>query len=95
MNEADCAKNQSECRKEMFSAMLPRWAAVILIGFFIAIMGTCFTLSMLARAEAGEATKTAACQSRDIEHITATLCRLEANQEKTVALLMELRAEKK
>jgi hypothetical protein len=79
----------------MYAAMLPRWAAVILIGFFLAITGTCFTLSMLARAEAGEATKCAAVQGKEIEFLRRDVGELKDQCREILAILRERDREQK
>lgn len=87
MNEVDCAKAQTSCREKVYAAMLPRWVAYVIVGLGTGIIGACFGLAMLSRSEAGEASKTAACQARDIEHLAAGQTRIEARLEKIQELL--------
>ena len=95
MNDADCKDRQSQCRKDIYAAMFPRWAALLVISAFVAIAGVLFTLALLARAEAGEAKTGAAVQARDIEHLGTRLDRIEMGQEKITALLMEIKDQDK
>jgi hypothetical protein len=85
MNEADCKDAQRDCRKEIFGAMFPRWAAAVVIGFFLAIVGTCFTVVMLTRAEGAETAKTVAMQGRDIEHQRTMLEKMDAKLDALLA----------
>lgn len=73
----------------------PRWVAIIVIGFFCAVSGTCFALSTLARADASENAKVVAVQGKEIEFLRRDISDLKELCKETNAKLDRILANQK
>lgn len=95
ITDGECKDRQSACRKELYSAMFPRWAALLVIAAFVAIAGTLFALSLAARSEAGEAKGVAAVQAKEVEFLRRDIGELKDQNREILAIVRTLEREKK